>query len=558
LFLVPAAWAVGAGQRDPSPSPPPSQPPSAAPDLEKADEQLLRDARVATDVPGLLAFLRERTLTEDDRKQLRALVRRLGAESYAQREEASQALTRRGRPALPLLREALKDPDVEIARRAERCIEEIEQGPGAALPVAAVRLLAKRAAPGERTAALEALVGYAAFVDDEVVEEEVLGALAALAVKVGKGETPLVGALKSELPVRRAAAAYALGRVAEQRDAVRPLLKDPDARVRLRATQALLAARDREAVPALIELLGDGPREMSGRAEDLLFRVAGPLAPTLSQGNGSALDRRKCRDGWQAWWRENGPKVDLAKMDTEEVYRGLTVIPEMHANKVWECGPDGKVRWQLDNIPVPRDARVLPGGRVLIAEVGNKRIAERDLKGNVLWTYALDNPAYCERLPNGNTFVGNLAWAGEVTPAGKAVFSYKPEEGFMIHGMHRKRDGNLVCLSSSGILREVDPAGKQVFSVQLSIAGNNWCGVETLPGDRYLIVANSGDVHEVDRTGKSLWHTRVDSAAYAERLPNGNTLVGSYGQRKIVEVDRAGKTLWEVKASTTVWRFHRR
>src|SRR5262249_61486054 len=105
---------------------------------------------------------------------IRALVRQLGADLYAQREEASQALSRRGRPALPLLREALKDSDAEIVRRAERCIEEIEQGPGPGPPGGGVRLRLKRAAPGGRDAVLGALVGFVPLADDEGGEQEVL------------------------------------------------------------------------------------------------------------------------------------------------------------------------------------------------------------------------------------------------------------------------------------------------------------------------------------------------------------------------------------------------
>src|SRR5437588_614184 len=75
---------------------------------------------------------------------------------------------------------------------------------------------------------------------------EVAGARAALGVRDGKLDPALAAALDDREPARRAAAALVLGRygTSEQRAAVRRLLTDREAKVRLRAAQGLLAARD--------------------------------------------------------------------------------------------------------------------------------------------------------------------------------------------------------------------------------------------------------------------------------------------------------------------------
>ncbi|HZT82601.1 MAG TPA: HEAT repeat domain-containing protein, partial [Gemmataceae bacterium] len=101
----------------------------AAPPAEEtaADEKLLKEAKVATDGPGLLAFLRKRVPDDEGRQKVAALVRRLGSDDFPAREEATKALVAVGPPALPLLRQALNDPDAEVKRRARGCIEAIEK-----------------------------------------------------------------------------------------------------------------------------------------------------------------------------------------------------------------------------------------------------------------------------------------------------------------------------------------------------------------------------------------------------------------------------------------------
>src|SRR5262245_35658674 len=110
----------------------------------QADEQLLRSAGIGTDGPALLDFFRKRTLTEMEQARLADSVRRLGDNVFAVREKASAELTAAGRLALPFLRQAVKDPDLEISRRAERCLHAIERGSEIGLVLAAGRLLAVR------------------------------------------------------------------------------------------------------------------------------------------------------------------------------------------------------------------------------------------------------------------------------------------------------------------------------------------------------------------------------------------------------------------------------
>jgi hypothetical protein len=206
---------------------------------------------------------------------------------------------------------------------------------------------------------------------------------------------------------------------------------------------------------------------------------------------------------------------------------------------------------------MPIDAQLLSGGRILVAELNGGRVTERDHQGKILWEKAVNTPIACERLVNGNTFLATNHAAYVVRPDGKEVFTYQPEGGFFIHSIQRRPNGNIVCVSMAGAVREVSPQGKLIREVPLPISGG-WSGIEGLPGNRYLVVNHSqGRVLEVDAAGKVHWEFTRPNACYATRLPNGRTLVVDNG-KGLVEVDRQGKVVWELPMRTNLWRVHRR
>src|SRR4051812_2563080 len=60
-------------------------------------EKTLKDADIATDGPGLLAFFKARTPTPADRQRIAKLVPQLGDESFDVRDQASKELIAAGR-----------------------------------------------------------------------------------------------------------------------------------------------------------------------------------------------------------------------------------------------------------------------------------------------------------------------------------------------------------------------------------------------------------------------------------------------------------------------------
>jgi hypothetical protein len=532
---------------------------SQSPDQElDGDEQFLADFHVDSSGPGLLAFFQSLTLNENDRRELESLATELGDESFAIREQASRSLKRRGAAALPVLHEALTSADPEVARRARFCIEEIERGPGPALTGAAVRVLRKRDVAG----ASETLFNYLPFNEDSAVENEILEALAKLTLRGGTANPILWKALGDAQPARRAAAAFVLGRLPDPRERgpIRHLLTDADAKIRLRAAQGLTVAQESAAIPTLIELVHDAPPSVSWEAEELLRRLAGEQAPVVSLVDGDLASRNRCYEAWNDWWRSHGMAIDWSSANDSRRLLGLTVIAEMDRNRVWECGPDGKVRWKLEGLQEPMDAHVLPNGRVLIAEYFGQRVTERDLKGNILWQKQLnDHPIACQRLANGNTFIVSYQALVEVTREGKEVFRHARGPGYFIFSAQKLRNGHIVFVNGHGALMELDGHGKDLRTIQIS-QQTGWCSVEGLANGHFLLaISGKNKLLEVDGAGKPVWECSAVSSPYAAtRLPNGNTLVASMTRQRVVEIDRSGKVIWEKATDGRPFHAHRR
>jgi HEAT repeat protein len=518
-----------------------------------ASRKACRDAWAAwwkaSEGDATLNEFKKRTLSESDRVRVLGVIRQLGDDDFNQREHAQDELQKLGSSVAPLLRQALTSTDEEIKKRAQKALDSIDKDKTSSLLPVQARLMGYRKPAG----AAPVLLAYLPFADEESVFEEVRGALAAVAVRDGKADPSLVKALGDKLAVRRgvAAEALALGGALDQRPAVRKLLKDADADVKLRVALALATSRDREAVPVLIDLMGELPFEKGMQAETFLRDVAGERGPNVYLGT-DADSRKKAKAAWLAWWKDNGATADLARANTGPKMLGFTVVVNMNFNRVLEIGLDGKTRWSLDGLGYPRDAQVLPGDRVLVAEQNFNRVAEYSQKKEILWQKQVNAPPQAvQRLSNGNTFIATNNGLLEVNKEGKEVFTYNRNQWDIITGS-RGPDGQYCVLTNTGMIIRLNNKGKEVKSFNIGQAMWN-SSIEMLSGGRVLVpMHNSNKVVEYDAEGKQVWEATVQWPQSVQRLPNGNTLVASANTSKIVELNRAGRVVWEHKAANNM------
>ncbi|OAI46048.1 hypothetical protein AYO44_12000 [Planctomycetaceae bacterium SCGC AG-212-F19] len=528
---------------------------TAGPDTTAGDERVLQAAKQKTDGPALVAFLRTRIVADVDATKIRALVKDLGSDTFSVREKATEEIIRLGNQTATFLQQALRDPDIEVVRRAEDCLRQIKSGAGAALDTAALRLIAERKPEG----GAETVLGYLPFAANHLVVEEVVTTLSAVAVSNGQPDKAVIAALADKQPQRRAAAAVALCRGAspEHHKAVRPLLQDTDLTVRLQAALALAEAHDAEAIPVLIDLLPQLPLSGAWQAEELLFRLAGTQPPKVVLGMDEA-GRKKCRDTWADWWAKDAAKANLNKLAPPHQLDGKTMVILLDTGVVQEMDAKGTMLWQLKEIEFPLDAQYLPGDRVLLAEHGANRVTERDLKGEVKWKKDVPSgPLAAQRLPNGNTFIVTDQQITEVDAKGDEVSSYRrPLE--TIRKATKLPNGDIAIVTSSQRYVRLNAELKEIRTFEADVRTNGG-RIEVLPNGHVLVpMKDANKVVEYDAEGKQIWEATVEEPIAAIRLPNGHTLITTLNQRRAVEVDGAAQEVWEYRSAdsrvTRAWR----
>jgi hypothetical protein len=515
---------------------------------DKDDAKTLQKAGIGDDDAKLVEYFRRRVVSDADRDKIRQLIRGLGHESFPERERATAEVVRYGLPAAGLLREATHDKDVEIARRAETCLKQIEKVPGAELSAAAARAVAKKKPDG----AVDVLLAFLPFADDETVADEIHETLAALAAGGGKGDPALLKALDDPRPTYRSTAGEALIR-ANIADA-RRLMTDPDAEVRLRVVLAAVTrTKDKAAVAALINLLVDAPRQQAWRAEEVLVRLAGEQAPVVSLGKDDDA-RKRCRDKWNEWWTTAASGTDLSKLDSIPRVLGYTLIVESDqrtpSGRVYELNAAGEVLWKIDNLQQPCDALVIGKDRVLIAESNSYQVTLRDFRGNVITTKQIIMPHGFQPLPNKQVLVAGRANIFELDDKQAEKFTYQRDGGRQdICAACKTKNNEYWLVTQTGQCVRVDNQKKELKTFALgtgNVRYGSLVGIDALPDGRVLI-AYGNVINEYDANGAKLsWSVKFDGQlSSVQRLANGNTLIAGLNDRRVIEVDRDKEIIWE-------------
>lgn len=235
--------------------------------------------------------------------------------------------------------------------------------------------------------------------------------------------------------------------------------------------------------------------------------------------------------------------------------------------KVFIVSADGKAEWEYPAESC-NDLWVLPNGNLLFNTGHGVREVTRDRK--IVFDYQSKSEIYaCQRLTNGNTFVGecNAGRLLEIEPSGRIAKELKllPEgkDGGHLYMRNARRLDNghyLVAHYGEQVVREYDADGKVVRSIP---APGGPHSVVRLPNGNTLIScadqkARAGAI-EVDSTGKIVWEVwgdelpgaRLKFIAGIQRLPNGNTVLcnwlghGQLGKAPhLIEVTPQKQVVW--------------
>ncbi|MSU63078.1 MAG: hypothetical protein EXS31_11915 [Pedosphaera sp.] len=236
--------------------------------------------------------------------------------------------------------------------------------------------------------------------------------------------------------------------------------------------------------------------------------------------------------------------------------------------KVFIVAADGKVEWEHP-APSCNELWVLPSGNLLFTTGHGVKEVTREKK--ILFSYESKSEIYaCQRLPNGNTFIGecNSGRLLEVGPSGKVTKEIRllPEgkNGGHLYMRNARRLANghyLVAHYGDQVVREYDDLGKVVREIPAASGPHS---VVRLPNGHTLIacgdiVKDGARVFEVNAEGGTVWEIKNGSLpgislklmTGLHRLPNGNTVLSNWqGHNQsgtgphLIEVTPDNKVLW--------------
>lgn len=176
--------------------------------------------------------------------------------------------------------------------------------------------------------------------------------------------------------------------------------------------------------------------------------------------------------------------------------------------------------------------------------------------GKRVWTHPAPESNDLWVLPNGNLLFTTGRGVLEMTRQNDTVFSYASQSA--IFACQRLKNGNtFIGECNTGRLLEVSPAGEVSSAVCILPEGVTDGGFAFMRNARRLdngnyLVAHYGseEVKEYDPRGQEVWCVKVPGGPHSViRLPNGHTLVSVADKTqnpRIVELDKKGDSVWEL------------
>ena len=541
----------------------------------EADKKALQVVGIKDDdFPKLIAYLKDRTLSQESMANIQALIRKFEWNvPFDDRIAAQDLLIKIGGPAVAPLKLAIKDDkEAETTFRAKETLRRMEKEKSISgdVTAAVVRALGKAKTPES----VEALFGFLPLADTTQLIDMIQQSVIASAGEPGKPNPTLVKALDDPNDARRRVAAIALASGGTEKERIRfkevhPKLVemakvDKDNSLRFELSRILLIeCREKQALGFLIETLPASTRGQSWVVEELLVQIAGKDAPKErckhSRVQGDAKEpasnkvaREKVRDAWKKWWTANADKIDLTKLNLKQTLRGEFVLMIQTWNgqqqiQVTEYARDDSVknRFAFVNNTGFVDMIYLDGERTLMMDANNASLTERDSSGKTIATHTvLDGKKVnaknfgfqgktMQLLSNGNILVVTGNGFVELDRDFKEVGRYtRPDINnqpqFDISGAYRMTDGRTVVLLTTNRLFTLDDKLKEDKD-RKSVTTQAPAQRQNLAqsGDDKVLVLEQSRVVEYDlKTGKAEPSKvkEVYNAMCLQRLPNGNIL----------------------------------
>jgi len=236
----------------------------------------------------------------------------------------------------------------------------------------------------------------------------------------------------------------------------------------------------------------------------------------------------------QVLWKYPAQTRDGFVLPNGNVLMAVSKNKDYPGGAVVEMTRDNKIVFEYKGTQSEvNTAQALPNGNIMLTEAGaNPRLLEVDRAGKTVVEFPLQcqnanahmESRMARKLPNGDYLVPQLLdkVVREYTPEGKIVWEFKtpddPKEAWPFTAIRLPNGNTLVDLTHSNMSVEVDPSGKIVWQL----------------------------------TNADLPTPLLKDPCGAQRLPNGNTVITSYGAG-----DQTVKMLEVTPEKKVVWTFER-
>lgn len=235
--------------------------------------------------------------------------------------------------------------------------------------------------------------------------------------------------------------------------------------------------------------------------------------------------------------------------------------------KVFLVGREGRIEWSID-APSCNDLWVLANGNLLFNTGHGVREVTRER--TVVFEYQSKSEIYaCQRLPDGNTFVGecNAGRLLELEPSGRVAKEIRllppGVDGGHLYMRNARwlTNGNyLVTHYGEQVVREYRPDGSRLLDIPA--AGGPHSAVRLLDGHTLVTCGDQpggSRVFEADATGRVVWQVQGEElagiglkfVAGVQRLSNGNTVIanwlghGQFGRAPhLIEIAPDKRVVW--------------
>ncbi len=525
---------------------------SFAMDNATEDEKTLADAGLKSDGNSLIQFLARRSEDKVDPIQIKALITKLGDDNFDIREQTSATLNAIGIAALPDLKTASKNPDVEISRRAKDCIQKIEEGSRKFVVAASVRLLGAKKPEG----ALTALINYSQFSELDQTTEDLIAAITATGSDNGTPSKIILEAIRGNKPLAKTICAEALANINPElfKKEALALLNSEEPRVRYKIALAFAKLGDKRSIEPLVSSISNVSQWESSLLDHLLRKLLPSNMPAVG------LPQPELQKEW-AKRTVDTSKIPEALLAFSAKNLGKTLVVLLDAGRIIMLDSSNNILWKIDNLQFPLDAQIISDDKVLVAEHQGNKVTERNKKGEITWEKKIDGPLAVQKLEDGSIFIASKSNVVFVDQKGREISEFTPpnNEPIMKANIASNGDICLVLSTPQGNAKFVrfDKNKKQVVSYDIDVRTSGG-KVDILPNGNSLITEVYGNrVIEFNNEGKEVWNFECEQPVAAVRLPNGNTLVTSMTQMKALEVDPKGKEIWSYKSTTRVTRAFR-